>query len=523
MKIVNIINFIRGAEPRLPIDLYLPVTRQIETVKQYDLPATWLLQYDALIDEKFTVPLKALSSNHEIGCWFEICKPLAVKAGIQWNCQQSWSQACNVGMTVGYSQADRIKLIDAYMARFKIEFGYHPKSAGAWYIDAFSLQYMHDKYGIIASCNCKDQIGTDGYTFQGGYWNGGYYPSKSNAFMPAQNINQQIPIPIFRMLGSCPIHQYDSAMIGSSQAVRTLEPADFHGGRNPKFVDWYFKMHGDSSCLGYSYVQVGQENSFGWNNMQAGFVNQCKTLYSLKSSLDIKTLADTGTWFKNEYQTTPSNAVVAIGDHNGTAINSIWYQSRFYRMNMFFKDGMVSIRDIHIFNESVIEQFYDSKCDSASIVCEALPVLDGFRWNGLFKLWESDGKWEIAANDGTLVITDGYKQIICRDDGYILSGADDCSLTWDTGEAPFVKTDGKVMECKINGFDYSFALNEGAMTIDGKDIKFKSSGFLDFRFGGNSKNSWLSLVLYRMKFKMMKIVRMFKKLSKLRIRIEFVK
>ena len=44
-NIVNIINFIRGAEPRdRSIDLVEPVLRQIELMKKYDLPGTFLLQ-----------------------------------------------------------------------------------------------------------------------------------------------------------------------------------------------------------------------------------------------------------------------------------------------------------------------------------------------------------------------------------------------------------------------------------------------------------------------------------------------
>lgn len=56
-------------------------------------------------------------------------------------------------------------------------FGVYPKSVGSWFIDAVTLKYMAERYGVVASCNCKDQIGTDGYTLWGGYWNQGYYPS----------------------------------------------------------------------------------------------------------------------------------------------------------------------------------------------------------------------------------------------------------------------------------------------------------------------------------------------------------
>lgn len=48
-RIVNIVNSIRGVEPRRTMDLVEPVRHQIELATEHRLPATWLLQYDALI------------------------------------------------------------------------------------------------------------------------------------------------------------------------------------------------------------------------------------------------------------------------------------------------------------------------------------------------------------------------------------------------------------------------------------------------------------------------------------------
>ena len=121
---------------------------------------------------------------------------------------------------------------------------------------------MADKYHIIASCNCKDQVGTDGYTMWGGYWNQAYYPSRKNAYMPAQTEQGQIPVPIFRMLGSDPIYQYDSGLGGSRQSVVSLEPVYKEGGGSQKWVEWLFKSLFEEPCLAFGYTQVGQENSF---------------------------------------------------------------------------------------------------------------------------------------------------------------------------------------------------------------------------------------------------------------------
>src|SRR5579863_7310033 len=151
--------------------------------------------------------------------------------------------------------AEREKLIDVYMADFRKVFGHYPATVGSWFVDAHSLSYMYSKYHIVASCNCKDQYGTDGYTLWGGYWNQAYYPSKINAYMPAQDEEHQIPVPIFRMLGSDPIRQYDNGMGGLRQGVITLEPVYPNGGGDSGWVHWFFGAFTTGTDLGFNYTQ----------------------------------------------------------------------------------------------------------------------------------------------------------------------------------------------------------------------------------------------------------------------------
>ncbi|HAH86685.1 MAG TPA: hypothetical protein DCL60_04880, partial [Armatimonadetes bacterium] len=100
--IVNIINFVRGIEPRnTSIDLLLPVEKQIELADKYNLPGTWLLQYDALIDDRFIKLLQTLNPTHEVGIWFEMVQPLVEKAGIKWRGRYPWDWAANVCMSAG--------------------------------------------------------------------------------------------------------------------------------------------------------------------------------------------------------------------------------------------------------------------------------------------------------------------------------------------------------------------------------------------------------------------------------------
>src|SRR5436190_22636267 len=73
VRCINIVNFIRGVEPRFKTDLLLPVQKQMELIRKHRLPATWLLQFDALVSGPFVQFLKDnLATNHEVGTWFEM-------------------------------------------------------------------------------------------------------------------------------------------------------------------------------------------------------------------------------------------------------------------------------------------------------------------------------------------------------------------------------------------------------------------------------------------------------------------
>ena len=172
-KIVNIINFIRLLEPRdanITEDvLYQTTVSQVNIMKKYKLGGTFLLQYDALLDIRYQKLLKSLPlDSFEIDGWWEIPQPLVEKSGLVWRGRYPWDWHPNVGFSTGYSPVEREKLVDVYMADFKRIFGYYPKSVGSWFIDSHTLNYMYEKYNIVASCNCKDQAGTDGYTLWGG-------------------------------------------------------------------------------------------------------------------------------------------------------------------------------------------------------------------------------------------------------------------------------------------------------------------------------------------------------------------
>jgi len=392
-QIVNIINFIRDIEPRMEMDLLTPVLEQIRLLKQYNLKGTFLLQYDALIDPVYADILKELDKNQfEAGVWFETVQPLVEKAGATWRGRYPWDWHSHCGFSVGYTREEREKLIDILFTDFKSIFGYYPKSFGSWAFDTYTLEYASDKYNLDAACNCKEQWGTDGYTLWGGYYGQGYYPGRKNLLAPSQTAGNQIATPLFRMLGSDPVYQYDcgldiSAGLASAQGVITLEPVytgKSGGGGVEKWVDWYLEENFNGKCLSFGYTQAGQENSFGWNAMKNGLEYQFEKIAQLQSEgkLEVETLGETGRWYKNEYEITPPSTITALSDWKDSGKKSIWYSCKNYRVNFYSENDELWIRDIHLFRDSYSERYLFDTCKGNEMLYDNLPIIDGNRFSG---------------------------------------------------------------------------------------------------------------------------------------------
>ena len=507
-KIVNIINFIRLLEPRSEAIteelLYETVENQVKMMKKYKLGGTFLLQYDALLDKRYQDLLKELpDSSFEIGAWWEIPQPLVENAGMKWRGRYPWDWHADVGFATGYTPEEREKLVDVYMKDFKSIFGYYPKSVGSWFIDAYTLNYLYDKYGIIASCNCKDQVGTDGYTLWGGYWNQAYYPSKKNAYMPAQNGENQIPVPVFRMLGSDPVRQYDSGLGTQFQGVITLEPVYQKGGGDSTWVNWYFDQFVKGSCMEFAYVQAGQENSFTWESMKKGFQIQLPLIAQLRDEkkLKVETLAESGSWFKNKFPVTPATSVTVTKDLPGSDEKTIWFNSRFYRANLLWDNGTLRFRDIHLFDEDIASDYLTKKGTSSKCTYFTLPFVDGFFWSSKEKIAalrlkamvngqvvDLEGN-ELNVDDSTagqlnitwnLKTVEGKLYIKMDENGFSISSEDAPSLNWfldltapKDAVMPFTTIHPKKVECRYLDTNYVVISGQGTFSLPGDDIVFR--------------------------------------------------
>lgn len=490
-KVINIINFVRGVEPRLDMDLYTPVQEEIKLVKKYGFENTFLIQYDALIMEEFQKLFIAEQDRKmELGVWLEIVKPLCEKIGIPWNSElgYDWDWHVKPGLLQAYTQGERKLLIDEVMHMFQAVYGELPKSVGSWLIDSFSMQYMSERYGIDAFAICRDQWGTDGYTLWGGYYNQGYYPCKNNMLIPAQSASEQIDTPVFRMLGSDPIYQYDAGFENSYnmvdlQPVRTLEPV-WRCGSDVDWVKWYFRNNFENEDLGFSYTQVGQENSFGWQRIRDGLSMQLEIINEMvkEDKVIVEKLRDTGKWFKENFLCTPATSITFLDDCEKLNNQSIWYNSKNYRANLFSNGKKVWFRDIHKFDEKYMDRYLFERCTEDDAIYDSLPIVDGYRWSkdeiraGLyFNAAHKIGKvWRKSEDLYVELIVDDNNITVCFNENEIAIRADNAFELFfefsDDREIPIVRMSENNISYKYMGFEYSMFISKGIF----ENFKIKS-------------------------------------------------
>ncbi|MEG0387645.1 MAG: hypothetical protein RR582_04855, partial [Niameybacter sp.] len=208
--------------------------------------------------------------------------------------------------------------------------------------------------------------------------NGAYYPSKVNENIPAQSHEMQVDMPIFKLLGPDPIYNFEAEVREGAGGIYTLEPA-WTCGQSETWVKWLFDCITKEEQLGYGYTQAGQENSFIWGNVGDGFEMQMRHIANLRkeNKIRVESLRDSSLWFKKKYQLTPPVTYTATNDWNETFdLKTTWYSSRFYRSSLMLDKGVLSIRDLYIFDEQYPSRYLNSAIDNNESIFDALPILN---------------------------------------------------------------------------------------------------------------------------------------------------
>ena len=391
MKVANIMNFVRQIDERLENStekMLNYTTEQLKLINKYNVDNTFLLQYDALCDNKFVELFKNNATERtELGLWYEIVEPLTSACGLVYRSENGWKWDWHIipGYSMAYTPEQRELLIDEAMRKFREVFGYYPRTVAGWLIDTHTLNYLAKNYKISAIAICRDQANTDAYTLLGGYFGQAYYPSVNNIFTPAQSPEMQTNIPVFRLLGPCPIHNYDDHKYSSEEFQApekdspcfTLEPV-WYMGSHEHSAKWMFDSYHGNESLGFSYTHIGQENSFTYklDQVLASIKMQIELLLQ-RGDISFKKMGDTGELFRNTYsEMTPPTSIVALNNFDDTDAQSVYYDCKNYVANLFRFEDKIFFRSMFLFDERIEDLYLKDSCTTFDAVYENLPIVD---------------------------------------------------------------------------------------------------------------------------------------------------
>jgi hypothetical protein len=352
-----------------------PLTDQYLAAAKYSFPITWLLQYDALTDKELVNKINSFEVKGEEGVFLEVSRNLADSAGVIYPSNLKWSDPGVVFLSA-YSQSERKLLIDTIFSQFKKDFGYYPKSVGAWWIDSYSLNYIKQKYGLSAILIVADQKTTDNYGVWGQWWGYPYYPSKYNVLTPA--INNPLGAVVIQWAQRDPTLAYG---VGPSYSNFSLQANDYiRNGKNTNFFKNLVNLYlGCQNSIGQ--VTVGMETGMEAIAFQEEYLNQLQVLSGF-NNLKVVTMSNFAKDYENISKKNPQE--VLIGGWNLTP--SLREDS--------------ALGDIVTYNENISFGDYFA-ADKSSFLQRSLPVagpknsIDSFQWFwflflvlGVLALWK---------------------------------------------------------------------------------------------------------------------------------------
>lgn len=354
--------------------------KQYEIIKNKNFPASWLVRFDALVNPEVQEFLKLLDSSQDIGIFFEITPTLASYANVKYNQTDNWHLAKSVLLT-GYSPEDRLKLIDTAFNKFEEILGKKPGSVGAWWIDAYSLGYMKDKYGIEANLDVADQYSTDGYQVWGQFWSTPFYPSKSNGLIPAQSKEQKLGVVTIQWATRDPFNGYGNGVFESTYSVQANDYI-LHG----LGVDYFEKLLNI-----YPQTTIGLENDFDFSRFGLEYQKQLEVIANLKKKgqIAVNSMAGFAQKYSEENPGVSPQVIIFSDDPLGSKGKVIWYMSPKYRAGLFLGSQGAVMRDLRFYNDSNKEECFDKSCDELKLSFSQSSAIDEGNFNS---------KWVIDDN-----------------------------------------------------------------------------------------------------------------------------
>lgn len=478
VRVANIIWTVRDVwPPNRTTDMVLPFRRQMEISDKYEIPRTIVFSWDTLENPTLMgIAREHASFKTTYGVWYELYEPMVKAIGREWSPKDpehkgwEWDWHIDPGLPMAYSQSDREKLADLMMEKFKGVFGYYPKVVAAWMLDSYSVDYLQRKYAVEAFLHCREQDCIDSYGLRGGYFCGAYYPSKKNILSAAVEMENAIPAPTFRMYTTCPIYTYgrmyeEFARVGW---CGTLEPV-WITGYSPICANWFLDMFFEQKgLLNFSHIITGQENNWGWSAESNGVENVCREISRRwrQGEFELETLDETARKFKARF---PKGNVpqtqICLEDWTGLGRQSVWYNCRFGRVNVFKDGNRVILRDFHLMDDAYAEKYYEKPCTRWNAEYFTLPVFDSYMYG------DRDTSFGRRENEGAPILSGNYTNIVVAAQG----------TDWI-----------RLAAQRADGSEATITLGEGTVEISGASLEYHQATKPPDAFSWKQKGEGLS-------------------------------
>ena len=400
-------------------------------------PVTWLLRFDAVSNATISAYFKDLigkDSHESLGAFLEITPSLTQNAGVTYPEGFSIFNANRIFLS-GYSQKDRLLLIDTYMNTFFTRYGFYPKSVAAWQLDSYSLQYLQSKYSVLTAMNCDDQYSMDHYRLWGGYLGSPYFPDKNNSLVPAGSYKDRINLAMVHWAQRDLFNFYGSG----AASLYSVQANDYLAlGKYTTYFDSLLAMYRPNTFNELGYVNVGLENDYNLKLNGQEIVKIYKTLKvnEDKDSLVFISLADFGDWMKSHYPESSPTYFYRTTDPTDTKKGEVfWYQSSHYRIGLKAIDGRTKIVDFRVYNRNVYEENFATPNQDTNLYTEIPAIIDSVKYPGTELTIDTDlsqfqtsydKQWDLWQ----LTLTKGDQKITFYPD----------SITFTNVSAPTIKT-----------------------------------------------------------------------------------
>lgn len=405
-KFITVVNLVR------PRNLW--VSKSLETLKEQikiidenNLKATWLLQYDTLKDQDLINLFKSLGTNHELGVFMEISQNQATDSGVSYRLAEGDYYQPNKVFLQGYKPEDRKKLIKGALKSFEKIYGKKPRSAGAWYIDAVSQNFL-DKEGITSVLTVSDQFDTDGASIWGKYFSMPFYPSKFNTLEPAQNQSDKIPIVNIQWAQRHPVLGYGGRIKDSRQSFQANDY--INNGFGSSYFDSLLSTYLNNKNSEFMQVTIGLETGQESYRFKNEYERQLKKISKVNNLDEAKsvTMEEFATWYKNKYPGISPSHFLNFNEN-------FWYMSPMFRAAIFKENENYILKDLKYYDSTPFRDYLYSD-NQPYLDRKVKSVIDNVALNNEVVLGPAN-KIEITEKFNTLILNLDGKKIKIDENG----------------------------------------------------------------------------------------------------------